>query len=199
MTWCLTCNDLVPSGNKSLHETMMIQLVHVMTWCCQATSHYMNQWWSSFTSPYGVIRQQWVNIVSIFLLNIKCLRMCLSWDYLYPLLHSHLHPFPTPVFICFHLGSDLFENIIWALVLYLMNKALTVFDLWICLIMVLLSLSHIKLQKEQWFNLFHPISPTLIWFFIINIQVCKTVNIFKNNTVHIMWMYLFGECKVLNF
>ena len=35
-------------------------LVQVMAWCRQATSHYLNQCWPRFMSPYGVIRPQWV-------------------------------------------------------------------------------------------------------------------------------------------
>ena len=35
-------------------------LVQVMAWCRQATSHYLNQCWPRFTSPYGVTRPQWV-------------------------------------------------------------------------------------------------------------------------------------------
>ena len=36
-------------------------LVQVMAWCCQTTSHYLNQCWPRFLSPYGVTRPQWVN------------------------------------------------------------------------------------------------------------------------------------------
>ena len=36
-------------------------LVQVMAWCHQAASHYLNQCWSRFMSPYGVTRPQWVN------------------------------------------------------------------------------------------------------------------------------------------
>ena len=36
-------------------------LIQVMAWCCQATSHYLSQCWPRSTSPYGVIRPQWVN------------------------------------------------------------------------------------------------------------------------------------------
>ena len=31
-----------------------------MAWCCQATSHYLNQCWSTCLSPYGVTRPLWV-------------------------------------------------------------------------------------------------------------------------------------------
>ena len=33
-----------------------------MTWCHQATSHYLSQWWPRSLSPYGIIRPWWVNI-----------------------------------------------------------------------------------------------------------------------------------------
>ena len=33
-------------------------LVQVMTWCRQATSHYLSQCWPSSMSPYGVTRPQ---------------------------------------------------------------------------------------------------------------------------------------------
>ena len=36
-------------------------LVQVMAWCRQATSHYLNQCWHRFMSPYNVNRPQWVN------------------------------------------------------------------------------------------------------------------------------------------
>ena len=35
-------------------------LVHVMAWCRQATSHYLNQCWPRWPTPYGVTRPQWV-------------------------------------------------------------------------------------------------------------------------------------------
>ena len=36
-------------------------LVQVMTWCLQATSHYLSQCWPRSLLPYGVIRPQWVD------------------------------------------------------------------------------------------------------------------------------------------
>ena len=35
-----------------------------MTWCCQATSHYLSQCSPSSMSPCGITRPQWVNYVS---------------------------------------------------------------------------------------------------------------------------------------
>ena len=37
-------------------------LVQVMTWCRQATSHYVSQCWPRCLSPYGVPRPEWVNV-----------------------------------------------------------------------------------------------------------------------------------------
>ena len=34
-------------------------LLQVMAWCHQATSHYLNQCWPRFPTPYGVTRPQW--------------------------------------------------------------------------------------------------------------------------------------------
>ena len=39
-------------------------LVQVMAWCCQATSHYMNQCWPRSPMLYGVIRPQWVKVIA---------------------------------------------------------------------------------------------------------------------------------------
>ena len=36
-------------------------LVQVMAWCHQAPSHYLSPCWPSSMSPYGFLRQQWVN------------------------------------------------------------------------------------------------------------------------------------------
>ena len=38
--------------------TVKSTLVQVMTWCCQATSHYLSQCWPRSFSPYGVTRPQ---------------------------------------------------------------------------------------------------------------------------------------------
>ena len=38
-------------------------LVQVMTWCRQATSHYLSQCWPRSMPPYGVTRPQWDLIV----------------------------------------------------------------------------------------------------------------------------------------
>ena len=36
-------------------------LVQVITWCRQATSHYLNHCWPRSLTPYAVTRPQWVN------------------------------------------------------------------------------------------------------------------------------------------
>ena len=41
-----------------------------MAWCCQATSHYLNQCWPRYMSPYGVTRPQWVD-TSLFQITVK--------------------------------------------------------------------------------------------------------------------------------
>ena len=35
-----------------------------MAWCRQATSHYLSQCWPISMSPYGVTRQQWINVIT---------------------------------------------------------------------------------------------------------------------------------------
>ena len=35
-------------------------LVQILAWCRQATSHYLNQCWPRFPTPYGVTVPQWV-------------------------------------------------------------------------------------------------------------------------------------------
>ena len=56
----------------SLDHTDKSTLVQVMNWCCQATSHYLNQCWPSSMSPYGVTRPQWVKSRELsFLQNIS--------------------------------------------------------------------------------------------------------------------------------
>ena len=91
----------MPSGNKPLPDQMLTQIYvtiysvnrplitfdykskmfQVMARSCQATSHYLNQFWLRFMSPYDVTRPKWVNlgdnefiyvvsIVSIFLNKI---------------------------------------------------------------------------------------------------------------------------------
>ena len=51
----------ISSRWMSLDLTDKSILVQVMTWCRQATSHYLSQCWPRSLSPYGVTRQQWVN------------------------------------------------------------------------------------------------------------------------------------------
>ena len=50
------------------HRKMPLELtddystsIQVMTWCRQATSHYLSQCWSSFMSPYNITSPRWVN------------------------------------------------------------------------------------------------------------------------------------------
>ena len=47
-------------------------LVQVMSWCHQATSHYLSQWWPGSMSPYGVRMQQRVNAGFETLIKLSC-------------------------------------------------------------------------------------------------------------------------------
>ena len=40
----------------------MSMLVQVMAWCCQAPSHYLNQYWPKSMMPYDITKLQWVNV-----------------------------------------------------------------------------------------------------------------------------------------
>ena len=55
-------------------------LVQVMAWCHQATSHYLNQFWSRFSTPYGVTRPQCVNIKIhiVYSIHVEGYRL---WNY----------------------------------------------------------------------------------------------------------------------
>ena len=55
-TGSFTCPGPSGSGKR--------RALHLMAWCRQATKHYLNQCWPSFTLIYGVTRDQWVNEVS---------------------------------------------------------------------------------------------------------------------------------------
>ena len=49
-------------------------LVQVMAWCCQATSHYLNQCWPRSPMLYGVTRPQWVNTTHVIYCQIPHIR-----------------------------------------------------------------------------------------------------------------------------
>ena len=66
-----------------------LTLVQVMAWCRQATSHYLNQCWLSFLSPYGVTRPQWVKKPDRRVVN--CLGCSLhKWIIMWKYNHYHL-------------------------------------------------------------------------------------------------------------
>ena len=60
-------NLSIPCGNairwmpKNLTNDWLT-LVQVMTWHCQATSHYLKKCWPRSMLPYDIIRPQWVKI-----------------------------------------------------------------------------------------------------------------------------------------
>ena len=45
-------------------------LAQVMTWCCQATSHYLNQSWAASMLPYGITRPQFVQYFLLGLVKV---------------------------------------------------------------------------------------------------------------------------------
>ena len=45
------------------HESTLAQ---VITWCCQATTHYLSQCWPRSMSPHDISRPQWVNSLLLF-------------------------------------------------------------------------------------------------------------------------------------
>ena len=45
-------------------------LVQAMAWCCQVTSHYLNQCWPWSQRPYGITRPQWINPCAEFVFGI---------------------------------------------------------------------------------------------------------------------------------
>ena len=48
-----------------------------MAWCCQASSHYLNQCWPRSLLPYGVTRPQWVK--SLAQINVICWHLGKRW------------------------------------------------------------------------------------------------------------------------
>ena len=49
-----------------------------MALCCQATSHYLNQYWPRSLPPYGVARPQWVKTLLPLVLHICISESCVS-------------------------------------------------------------------------------------------------------------------------
>ena len=56
-SWALLVTLL--SGKSYKTHYIKSTLVQVMVWCRQTISHYLNQCWPRFMSPYGVTRPQW--------------------------------------------------------------------------------------------------------------------------------------------
>ena len=57
-----------------------------MTWCREATSHFLNQCWPSFMSPYDVTRDQWVITImplTVYLTFIETIRVHANIQILY--------------------------------------------------------------------------------------------------------------------
>ena len=54
---CQDCKVL----KVTTHQLNGSSLVQVMAWCCEVTSHYLNQHWRRSLTSYGITRAQWVN------------------------------------------------------------------------------------------------------------------------------------------
>ena len=48
---------------SAVPKRLLNLITHALTWCCQATIHYLNQCSPRSLSPYGVTRPEWVNEV----------------------------------------------------------------------------------------------------------------------------------------
>ena len=59
--WGISCEIALMWMSLDLTDVQS-PLIQVMPWCCQATSHYLSQFWPISLSPYGVTRPQWVNL-----------------------------------------------------------------------------------------------------------------------------------------
>ena len=59
--WCISSEIALIRMSFDLTDDKST-LVHVMAWCRQAASHYLNQCWPRSISPYGVDGPQWVNL-----------------------------------------------------------------------------------------------------------------------------------------
>ena len=77
---CFTSHDNVLRWMPQDLTDDQSTLVQVMAWCCQATSHFLNQCWPRSPPPYGVTRPQWVNANFAVCLNVTrhCQATCSS-------------------------------------------------------------------------------------------------------------------------
>ena len=57
--WVISCDIPLSWMSLKLIDDKLT-LVQVMAWFRQATSHYLNQCWPRYMSPYGVTKPQWV-------------------------------------------------------------------------------------------------------------------------------------------
>ena len=55
----------LPGMNSSFCILCTPTILHLTTWCRQATNHYPNQCWSWYMTFYVIARQQWVNCVQV--------------------------------------------------------------------------------------------------------------------------------------
>ena len=57
--WGIACEIAIRRISLDLADNKST-LVQIMTWCRQATSHYLSQCWPRSLSPYGITRLHWV-------------------------------------------------------------------------------------------------------------------------------------------
>ena len=59
--WVISCEITLRWMSQGLTDDKST-LVQVMSWCRQATRHYLSQCWRISLSPYGVTRPQWIKL-----------------------------------------------------------------------------------------------------------------------------------------
>ena len=57
--WVFSCGSALRLMSMTIAHDKST-LFQIMAWCCQATSHYLNQCWPRFVSSYGFCAPQWV-------------------------------------------------------------------------------------------------------------------------------------------
>ena len=60
-SWGIDCQIALRDMSLDLTDDKST-LVQIMAWCLTAPSHYLNQWWLRYLTPYGVTRPQWVKL-----------------------------------------------------------------------------------------------------------------------------------------
>ena len=64
--------------SRVMHQNLTKEqstLDQVIAWCCQATSHYLNEYWPRFMSQNGVTRPLWVEVEHRLDLNLMTMQI----------------------------------------------------------------------------------------------------------------------------